>query len=184
MISLRQKNLLYKCKKMEKIITEQNGKIEIYTFKEGLLSAVAHDLLIELGKFEIKMTDQTIHGKFWLESLKVKGAVVQGQLNPSLLKAKDHLDIQNNIFQKILETKKYPIAYLSFDQAQNTSTFLELKGQKHPLSLQIQLDHSDQRCFKGEVEIKPTIWGIQPYQALFGAIKLQDRIRVQWDFTK
>ncbi len=169
---------------MEKIITEQNGKLEIYTFKEGLLSAVAHDLLIEMAKFEIKMTDQQIQGKFWLESLKVKGAIVQGELNTSLLKAKDHLEIQNNIFQKILETKKYPIAYISFDQAQDPSIFLTLKNQKHPLSDQIKSAESDQIPLSGSVEIKPTIWGIAPYQALFGAIKLQDRILIQWQFEK
>ncbi len=174
---------------MEKIFTEQNGKIEIYTFKEGLLSAVAHDLLISLGKFEIKITNQQIQGKCWLESLKVQGAIVQGQLNTNILKPKDLIEIQNNIFQKILETKKYPIAHISntiqtVATSQNEGLFLELKAQKHPINHKIKAENAYQESYSGELEIKPTIWGIQPYQALFGAIKLQDRIRIKWHFSE
>ena len=31
---------------------ENTGKIQVYTFKEGMLSAVAHDLLLDVTRFK------------------------------------------------------------------------------------------------------------------------------------
>ena len=74
---------------MERILDQNNGKIELYTYKDGLLSSIAHDLLIELTKFEIKINAQQISARFWLESLVVRGAMYQGILNSKELSPKD-----------------------------------------------------------------------------------------------
>ena len=37
--------------------------------------------------------------------------------------------------------------------------------------------------WRGQIELVPTRWGIQPFKALLGAIKLEDRVVVRFDFA-
>jgi hypothetical protein len=166
---------------MERILDQNNGKIELYTYKDGLLSSIAHDLLIELTKFEIKINAQQISARFWLESLVVRGAMYQGILNSKELSPKDIEKIQDNMFSKVLETKKAPLAYLTYQNFEKQAE-LTLKNIKKPLNLSLNPQDTFINSLHGEIEIIPSQWGIQPFQALFGAIKLQDRILVKWSF--
>ena len=58
---------------------------------------------------------------------------------------------------------------------------LELVGRSAPLELTLRA--RDGRLV-GEVEFKPSRWGIKPYKALAGAIKLQDRVKVRVDLAR
>ncbi|QQR66706.1 MAG: hypothetical protein IPI25_00010 [Candidatus Brocadia sp.] len=37
-------------------VNASSGKLFVYTFKEGFLSAIAHDLLIEVADFQVKLS--------------------------------------------------------------------------------------------------------------------------------
>jgi hypothetical protein len=166
---------------MERTLDQSNGKIELYTFKDGLLAGIAHDLMIELTKFEIKMSTEKLSARFWLESLQVKGAIYHGILNTKELSAKDVEKIQDNMLSKVLETKKHPLAYLEYQSFEKQAQ-LTLKGIKKPLLLSLNPQEGFHQSLMGEIEIIPSQWGIQPFQALFGAIKLQDRMLIKWSF--
>ena len=47
----------------------------MFTFREGLLSPIAHDLRLRLERFEIAHDDETVEGRFWPDSLVVEGAI-------------------------------------------------------------------------------------------------------------
>lgn len=53
-----------------------------------------------------------------------------------------------------------------------------MAGQRRPLALLLGLSRDR---LHGEVELTPSRWGIKPFKALMGAIKLQDRVRVRFD---
>ena len=59
------------------------GTIQVFTFKEGLLSAVAHDLQIQLDKFDITLDGENVRGEFPLQSLRLVGPVEDGRSSPT-----------------------------------------------------------------------------------------------------
>ncbi len=86
------------------------GRIEVLTFKDGILSKVAHDLLIELGRFELRTDGTRVEGRFALTSLSVEGVMHKGVLDAHGLSDGDRHDIEGNIQGKILHTKDNPEA--------------------------------------------------------------------------
>ena len=44
----------------------------------------------------------------------------------------------------------------------------------------LRSERDGERC-AGQVEFAPSRFGIQPYRAFLGALKLDDRVRVSWD---
>jgi len=69
-------------------LNASSGKLCVYTFKEGFLSAVAHDLLIDVTNFTMKLNvpDASVHSasveaEILANSLKVVCAMKDGQRN-------------------------------------------------------------------------------------------------------
>lgn len=163
----------------------EEGRIHVYTFKRGLLSKVAHDLQLRLARFEVKSDRKRVEARFWPESLSVEGVRVEGRLDPAALSDADRRDILGNVRDKILRTQRYPEARFEgavepvADQRYRVRGELELVGKRAPIELTVF--ERDGRV-SGEVELVPTRWGIEPFKALLGAIKLQDRVLVKFDF--
>src|SRR5215510_9432947 len=51
------------------------GTIHVFTFKDGVLSAVAHDLRIRFERFAITLEGDAVHDEFDLNSLLLDGPV-------------------------------------------------------------------------------------------------------------
>ncbi|MGB1016040.1 MAG: YceI family protein [Nannocystaceae bacterium] len=162
-------------------MSEAQPLIQVFTFKDGLLARLAHDLRLSLAGFEIDVTGDTVQARMWPESLQVDGVMRNGQLRADELSVNDRAKIQANIRQDVLSTRKYPeIRVLAKVQAAGSGWKmdgqLELCGRQQPLSLVLQV-HGNRLV--GQCEIRPSRWGIKPYKALAGAIKLQDRVRIE-----
>lgn len=157
------------------------GTIQVFTFKEGLLSKVAHDLRLTLGQFEIDFDPESgsISGRFSPATLTVDGAMRDGRVDEGALKPKDKREIQGNIQKKILHTARHPEAVFTGSlDGTKVSGDLSLAGRTAPLDFTATV--TDGRI-RGRATLVPTRWGIQPYKALLGAIKLQDRVEVTFD---
>lgn len=161
------------------------GTINLFTYKDGLLSAIAHDLRMSLERFEIEVdTDsQTVAGRFWPSSLRIDGAMKDGQLEPKGLSERDRRDIHNNITDKVLRTDHHPEVRfhgkLAIDAAiGRLDGTLTLNGQDAPLAVTLRREGGR---YRGEADLVPSRWGVAPFKALMGAIKLQDRVRITFD---
>ena len=58
-----------------------NGQFYVFTFKEGLLSSIAHDLRLSLPQFEISFNGADVDATFNLKSLAVDGAVANREID-------------------------------------------------------------------------------------------------------
>lgn len=159
------------------------GRIDVLTFKEGILSKVAHDLSLRVGSFELATDGERVEGKFRLTSLGVEGVMNRGVLDSHGVSEGDRREIEGNIQNKILRTKEYPEATFSGRARKGEgrhalSGTLTLAGKARDIELEVR--EADGH-WRGEVELVPSRWGIQPYKALLGAIKLQDRVVVRFD---
>ncbi len=159
-----------------------SGTVEVYTFKDGLLARAAHDLRLRLERFEVRQVDDRVEGIFQTDSLRVDAALVDG-LPSTELSAKDRRQIEENVRDKVLNAQEHPTARF---QGRSTTTgdtlevhgTLLLHGRSGTLGFQARRD--GQR-YRGEIWIVPSQYGIPPFKALLGAIRLQDRVKVSFD---
>ena len=156
----------------------ENGLIFVYTYKEGLLSSVAHDLELQLKDFSVQFNGGDVTATFVMNSLTVVGAMQDGQPRPSALTAKDKAKIEGTMRRQVLSIHKFGRSELN---GRVTDGILEgtltLVGKNAPVRGEVS---SHNGVAKGFVELRPTDWGIKPYTALFGALRLQDRVRVEF----
>ncbi|MCY1005084.1 YceI family protein [Nannocystis pusilla] len=161
--------------------TQDKGKIHVFTFKDGLLARLAHDLRLSLGRFEIRRDGTALSGRFWPATLRVDGVVGKdGRVDVDGLGAGDKAKIQRNITDEILLTAQHP--EVSFTGALTPGGVLDgrlvMLGRTAPVRAPVRVEGDRLRA---DFTLVPSQWGIAPYKALAGAIKLQDRIVVSLD---
>lgn len=156
--------------------------IHVFTFKDGLLARLAHDLRLTLGRFEIQRDGAALTGRFWPASLTVDGAMTrQGQLDAHALSDSDRRKIEQNIAEDVLHLARAPEASFSGRiLAGEAAVEGELTLAGRSAAVQAPVRAADGRL-RAELTLVPSRWGIAPYRALAGAIKLQDRVLVVVD---
>ena len=170
--------------------TIDQGTISVLTYKDGLLSRLGHDLRLTLERFEIEIDGDRVAGRFWPDSLQIAGAVRDGQLSPGELSQKDRRDIQGNI-AKVLQTKRHPevrfdgrveqsAAGPSAAKRLEVSGTLRMVGRQADLTIEV---HRDDGKLSGQLTLTPTRWGIQPFKALLGALRIQDRVDLEFELA-
>ena len=156
-----------------------HGTVRVFTFKEGLLSRVAHDLRLDVGEFRIELDGDTVEAKVDANSLTVDGVMKKGRLDRNGLRKRDMAQIQRTIRDEIFQTNRFPeIDFSGQRDGSRVSGQLHLKGRRAQVSF--TANESGDR-WRGRFEIQPSRWGIAPYKALMGAIKLKDRVVVEFD---
>jgi hypothetical protein len=166
--------------------TLSSGTVQVLTFKEGILSPIAHDLRLTLLRFQLDIDDSVVSGRFYPESLTVDGAMRAGRLDPGLLSASQKLEILENVRELILDTRRCPEILLDGRLQHDLAGYeldgeLELCGRRQ--SIRISAKRREGRV-QGELELTPSRWGIKPFRALLGAIRLQDRVLVRFDLPE
>ena len=153
----------------------------MYTYKAGLLSPMAHDLQLSLGRWELQP-----EGTRWLfqadaAHLEIDGPVVRGQLEQRGITDRDRRKIKGHIQDTILQTRSHPkIIFRGRPNGACLEGTLRLRGMVHPIQIPLR---NEGQLVHGQVELRPSRWGIAPFKALGGAIKLQDRIRIEFCVT-
>ena len=138
---------------MNQTIGPQEARFRVYTYKQGLLSALGHDLVLEARKFTIELRDDgTCLATLDPNSLRVVGAVHGDRVES--MKPSDCDTIEGGTFKGTLS----------------------LKGVARPLTLSAR-ETGDSR--KIEYSFAPSEHGIPPYKAMLGALKIEDRVRVE-----
>lgn len=162
------------------------GTIRVFTFKEGVLSAVAHDLRIELSRFDIQLEGEAVSAHFDLKSLVVEGPMQHGVLQADQYDSSKRADVAKAMHGEVLHTDKYPEAHFSGRALPSATGFqvsgkLDLAGRSEPLSFDVE---GQQGKFRAQFELQPSRWGIAQYKALLGAIKLKDVLKIELELSE
>ena len=157
------------------------GTIHVFTFKEGVLSAVAHDLRVRLETFSVELDGEAVRASFDLKSLFVDGPMENGVLQPNQYDASKRADVEKAMHGDVLKTEKNPKASFSgtakpAGDGYQVSGELDLAGKKAPLAFDVR---NEGGTYRASFEIQPSRWGIAQYKAMLGAIRLKDQIRVE-----
>jgi polyisoprenoid-binding protein YceI len=155
----------------------------VFTYKEGLLSKLAHDLKIEVGRFRIEVEPASgVEATFDTRSLRVLAAQRDGRDAPRLLSDRDKRKIEGQIVRDVLKSGRYPEARFSSTDLKELNGGMRVSGRL--------ILHGQEREISAEVTRQGAVWvvelplhqpdyGIKPYTAAFGALKVRAGIQVR-----
>ena len=150
----------------------------VFTFKEGLLSRVAHDLKIVVEKVEVVRNGGSLTVTIAANSLRVRCAMRGGREDHNALSASNRREIEGIIAEKILESTRHPtVCYTGEIRGNAVIGTLTMRGIKQPVVLPWKASGAS---IIGEVTLDQRRFGIQPYRAMMGTLKLKPELKVAW----
>jgi polyisoprenoid-binding protein YceI len=171
-------------------LNQDNAELSVFTFKEGLLSPVAHDLKLRVGRWSARLDKSgpgtvTVTGAFDASSLSVEGVMRDGRLVKDVLGARDTDKIAKNIRDEVLMSARHPsIAWRGQGALVNGAPRLEgeltLVGKTRRLTARIKkegLAPADP-VWVVELTVHQPDFGIKPYSAMLGALKIKPDVVV------
>jgi len=164
-----------------------HGRIVLRTFRDGLAAQAGHDLSIEAtrwsGMLEVN-EDRTPAG---LDVRIDMGALVvrEGTGGVKPLTDRDRREIAVTA-RNVLAADRHPEAVFAADAfkpgadggGEISGTFT-LRGQARPLSLQVSETGAGR--YHAEARVVQSDYGIKPYTAFFGALRVRDAVDVSVD---
>jgi len=165
-------------------IGPQDGTLKVHTYREGVAQKIGHDLVIEVERWDATVdvdpdgAIQSVQLNADPDSLQVR----EGHNGVKALTDKDRKDIRESIDEKILCGK--PIAFASTaveprDAGVTVNGDLTLADTTRPAAFDI--DVSGDGHVAGTLPLTQSEWGIKPYKAFMGALKVRDTVEIVLD---
>ena len=157
----------------------ENGTLTVRTGKGGAAAKAGHNLVIEVTRWHGTLTPDAVELTADARSLRVRSG--SGGISP--LGDEEKAGISQTIDEEVLEGGT--IAYRSSAVSERAGGYdvdgeLDLLGVRAPLAFALSLDGDH---LTGSASVKQTDWGIKPYSALFGTLKVADVVEVSIDAT-
>ncbi|HEY9378126.1 MAG TPA: YceI family protein [Jiangellaceae bacterium] len=169
-----------------------DGTLFIRTRRTGFASKVGHDLTLELTGWSAQVEVPDPAGPFGgrvaatidLSTMTVR----EGSGGAVPLTDRDRREIEGNA-RRMLEVDRYPTATFAADRIIGTSTeatvigMLSIHGSQGQVQLHVRQVPPD--GLVAEATVAQTAFGIKPYSAFLGALKLRDEVAIECrvDFT-
>ena len=155
------------------------AECRVFTYKEGLLSAVAHDLRLRVEHFTITLDDAAwrVDARFDARSLRVAGVMRDGVLHPDELGPDDRRTIEQNVVREVLHADRHPEIRFTSDAASADGDELRVRGTlvlhgvERPLLVPVRRHADGAWC--AEVSLHQPDFGIRPYRAMLGALRVR-----------
>jgi polyisoprenoid-binding protein YceI len=165
------------------------GKLLVRTGRSGLGAKAGHDLTIEItawrGTATVDIADpanSAVSVDVDVDSLEVREGT--GGVKP--LTDSDRAEIRKTFREKILQTAENPTIRFRSSRVEGSPESFTVDGDltimdvTRPVTVRGAV--SDGRV-RGSARVTQTRWGIKPYTAFFGALKLRDDVEVEFDLV-
>lgn len=155
----------------------------IYSYKEGLLARLAHDLKLRVQRLEVRIDPSApaVEAELDTRSVEVQGFRRDGVDDPRPIGAADRSQIEKNLHLDVLASAHFPQArFVSTSIAASADGFtvrgtLTLHGRSGEISAPVR--RAGNR-YLATVTLRPSQFGIKPYSAALGALKVRDEVTV------
>ena len=161
-----------------------DGTLSVRTGRTGAAAKAGHDLVIHVTTWEatLRLGDTPQDTGLELEADATSLHVREGTGGMQSLGDDDKANIRTTIHDDVLKGRA--IAFRSTevtgaDGRLSVQGELTLAGTTRPLAFDLAL--GDDGRVTGTAVVKQSDWGIKPYSALFGALKVADEVRVEID---
>jgi polyisoprenoid-binding protein YceI len=160
-----------------------DGRLLLRTGRSGLGRRAGHDLTIEASRWRASVTVrdplEESSGEVVVEVGGLEVREGTGGVKP--LSDQDRRDIGDNL-RKVLETRRYPeIVFTATAVAPDAGEIegdLTIMGRTKPVRVRAEIDGD---VVRGGVTVQQTRWGIKPFSAFFGALRLADDVEVEFE---
>jgi polyisoprenoid-binding protein YceI len=159
--------------------------LSVRTKKAGAASMAGHNLLIEVSDWSgtLELAADPAQSRIELRADSGSLKVLEGSGGAMTLEDEHKASIEQTIDDEIL--KRSPIVFRSDSVRPSTSDLtrfavageLELAGQRGPIEFELAL--APDGTLSGSAIVKQTSFGIKPYSALFGTLKVIDEVTVE-----
>jgi polyisoprenoid-binding protein YceI len=154
-----------------------NASLHVETGRNGAAAKAGHDLIIDVRSWEATL-DVGDSSSLELSADPTSLHVREGKGGMQALKDDDKEDIRKTIDKDVL--KKQGIAFRSTSveaagDGLKVSGDLEMGGKTKPVTFDLSESGG---TLSGSAVVKQSDWGIKPYSALFGALKVNDEVKV------
>jgi polyisoprenoid-binding protein YceI len=161
----------------------ETATLSIRTKKAGAASMAGHNLLIEVGDWSgtLELGADPAQSRIELRADSGSLRVLEGAGGAMTLEDEHKASIKQTIDDAIL--KRTPIEFCSTtvadagDGRYEVSGELELAGRREPIAFELTLGADG--SLSASAVVKQTDWGIKPYSALFGTLKVLDEVTVE-----
>lgn len=165
----------------------ESGRLLVKTARTGLGAKAGHDLTIEVTSWRghvVVDTASPARSSVAVEADVDSFEVREGTGGVKPLTDADRADIKSTLRGKILSSGRHPA--ISFGSSRISGTLesfridgdLTIVGATHPVTVQGQLVGGRAR---GSVIVVQSRWGIRPYSAFLGALRLRDEVEILFD---
>jgi polyisoprenoid-binding protein YceI len=157
-----------------------NASLHVETGRSGAAAKAGHDLIIDVNAWEATLKvgeSSSLALSADPTSLKVR----EGKGGMQALKDDDKEDIHKTIDKDVLKQKDITFTSSSVEAAGDGLTIsgdLELGGKTKPITFDVT-ESGD--TVSGSASFNQSDWGIKPYSALFGALKVNDEVKVVFE---
>lgn len=158
-----------------------NATLRVKTGRHGAAAKAGHDLTIEVKSWEATLTvaDDPAGSSAELSADATSLHVLEGVGGLQALGDDDKADIRKTIDKDVL--KKKDISFTSTSVAAEGDALsvtgdLTMGGKTKPVTFTLT---GDGDSIDGSAKVKQETWGIKPYSALFGALKVNDEVTVE-----
>jgi polyisoprenoid-binding protein YceI len=169
-------------------LTPDSGRLLVKTGRTGMGRRAGHDLVIEATRWQgevsvdtAKPEDSTVSVEVEVGSLEVREGL--GGVKP--LTDKDRADIKSTL-RDILDSTTHPrIRFHSTSVTKSAESLtvegdLTIRGETQPVTVSAEIAGDQVR---GSASVTQSRWGIKPYSAFLGALKLADEVGVEFEVT-
>jgi polyisoprenoid-binding protein YceI len=167
-------------------LSSDHGTLTVRTRRNGAAAKAGHDLLIEVGSWQgtLQLSENPDASSVALTADAGSMRVLEGTGGMTKLGDDDKVGIKQTIDEDVLKgctvTFESSAVRAGADgQGFDVDGELELLGRHAPISFALTVE--DGGHLTGSARVKQSNWGIKPYSALFGALKVADEVEVAVD---
>ena len=163
------------------VLGPDNAALQVKTYREGMAQKIGHDLIIDVTSWEASVDLNGATSSILLEADAKSLAVREGHNGVKPLSDKDRDEIRKNIDNKILRGQAIKFRSTSMEPSGDGYAVqgeLTIGDQTRPVSF--QLNTAGGRI-SGTVPLVQRDFGIKPYSALMGALKVRDEVEIVVD---
>jgi polyisoprenoid-binding protein YceI len=158
-----------------------NATLRVKTGRSGAAAAAGHDLDIAVTSWEATL-DIGEASSLALSADPTSLEVTEGKGGMKALTDDDKTDISKTIDKDVLKKKSISFQSTSVEESGGALVVkgdLEIAGKTAPVEFDLAV--GDDGALSGSAKLSQKDWGIKPYSALFGALKVNDDIEIVVD---
>ncbi len=162
-----------------------NATLRVKTGRHGAAAKAGHDLVIVVKSWDatLDVADDPAASSVSLTADATSLHVLEGVGGLQALGDDDKADIRKTIDKDVLKKKAIEFTSTSVsggDAGLTVKGDLQMGGKSKPVDFVVT---GDGTSIKGSATLNQSDWGIKPYSALFGALKVNDDVTVEVDGT-